>query len=319
MVVELLDRGRRTAGQPAPVPEVVPRPVERPPAPPAGGRSGHVPVTRPPARGRRPSSAAGAAPSVEIMGVRVHDVDLPFVVDHVRGALAEGRGGWVVTPNVDILRQLVADPALARLAEGADLSLPDGMPLVWASRLQGTPLRCRVAGSELFEPLCRAAAGDGHRVFLVGGEPGVAGRAAATLQRLTPGLVVSGIEAPPPGFERDPVEMTRLLRRLRHAQPDIVFCGLGFPKQERLMAVLTRALPTAWLIGCGGTFAMASGDVPAAPTWMRRHGLEWLHRLRLEPERLARRYLVDDLPFAVRLLASSACSGRRRDRQSLAA
>src|SRR5262249_757978 len=90
------------------------------------------------------------------------------------------------------------------------------------------------------------------------------------------------------------------------AGPGIVFCGFGFPKQEHLMEVLSARYPATWFIGSGGTFSMIAGDTPKAPPWMRKNGLEWVHRLRLEPRRLFERYIVHDIPFAVRLLATSA-------------
>lgn len=247
-------------------------------------------------------------PAVELMGVRVDNVDEAGVVERIRSSLEDGRGGWVATPNVDILRQLVADRDLAVLVEQADLVIPDGMPLVWASRLQGTPLQARVPGSELIYPLAFAAAAHGFRMYLLGGDRDVAERAADVLLARAPGLQIAGTYSPPQGFESDAREVADITRLLTTAAPDIVICAFGFPKQERLMTVLRDQLPATWFVGAGGTLTITSGRTPAAPTWMRRHGLEWLHRLRLEPRRLFRRYVIDDVPFAIRLLAVSARS-----------
>lgn len=249
---------------------------------------------------------------VDIMGVPVDDVDQPTVVDHIIGSLLEGVGGWVVTPNVDIVRQTVGDPELTWLVSRADLSLPDGMPLVWASRLQGTPLGQRVAASELLGPLAERAAGLSFSIFLLGAGEGVAERAAEVLVARCPRLRIAGTLSPPPGFEASETETGRVLDALESSLPDIVLCAFGFPRQERLMAVLTRRFPQVWFIGVGGSLSMVAGITPQAPAWMRRHGLEWLHRLRLEPRRLFRRYVVDDGPFAFRLLAASARNRFRR-------
>ena len=126
-------------------------------------------------------------------------------------------------------------------------------------------------------------------------------RAAAELSRRYPGLQVAGTDAPPAGFD-----VAEAGRRLAAARPDIVFVGLGFPKQERVIAAVAAGLPGAWFIGCGAAIPFAAGALPRAPRWMQRAGLEWVYRLLSEPRRLVRRYLVDDLPFAARLLLLAA-------------
>jgi N-acetylglucosaminyldiphosphoundecaprenol N-acetyl-beta-D-mannosaminyltransferase len=257
----------------------------------------------------------GGATAVELLGVRLDNVAHAEVVSRIVSGAAAGHGGWVVTPNVDILRQLVADPELAHLVGQADIAIPDGMPLVWASRLQGTPLQTRVSGSELIYPLCDAAARHGLSVFLLGGAPGVAELAAERFRERSSSLRIAGVYAPPTGFEHDERERKAILQVLRKAEPDIVVCCLGFPKQERTMAALSMAFPSTWFIGAGGTFTIASGLTPAAPRWMRRSGLEWAHRLRLEPRRLFYRYVVADLPFASRMFLAVARSRLRSQRR----
>jgi N-acetylglucosaminyldiphosphoundecaprenol N-acetyl-beta-D-mannosaminyltransferase len=163
-----------------------------------------------------------------------------------------------------------------------------------------------VAGASLIFTLSEAAAASGKSVYLLGGEPGVPARAAAALRRRYPGLLVAGVHSPPFGFEREPGEIEAIAARLARAQPDIVFVGLGFPKQERLIAAVAPALPAAWFIGCGAAIPFAAGALPRAPHWMQPLGLEWVHRLISEPRRLFRRYLMDDVPFALRLLLTSA-------------
>ncbi len=262
-------------------------------------------------------SEPASGPGVELMGVRVDPVDGPGAIDRIMSSIEAGVGGWVITPNVDILRRIVSDPAFARLAAQADLSIADGMPLVWASRLQGTSLPARVAASELVFPLTSEAARLGHSLFLLGGAPGTAEETASALLDHAPSACIAGTYAPPAGFEHDDEELLRIIKMLRDSSADIVLCAFGCPKQERLIVELRQWLPATWFIGVGGSFTIASGHTPAAPRWMRRSGLEWLHRLRLEPRRLFRRYIVDDLPFALRLLGTSALVGlsSRRSRR----
>lgn len=247
----------------------------------------------------------GHQPPIRLLGVELDAVTLSGAIDRIGGALAAGQGGWVITPNLDILRRLVREKDAASLCAGTTLRLADGMPLVWASRLRGTPLPERVAGSDLIWGLCQRAAADGRTVFLLGGNPGSADAAAAELIRRSPGLRVVGTECPPMGFEQDTGYLPLLRERLARVSPDIVFVGLGFPKQERLIAQLRPGLPGAWFLGVGVTFSFVSGQIRRAPNWMRVTGLEWVHRLAQEPGRLAKRYLVHGVPFGVVLLVAS--------------
>jgi len=269
--------------------------------------------------GGRPPGVLGASGALGASGRSARMAGLDFdalseqqVVARIVGDSEDGRGGWVVTPNIDICRQLSHDPAARELVSGASLVLADGMPLVWASRLRGDPLPERVAGASLIFTLSAAAAASGKSVYLLGGEAGVPGRAAAELVRRYRSLLVAGTCAPPVGFDRQPGEIEAIAAKLAQAKPDIVFVGLGFPKQERVIAALAPGLPSAWFIGCGAAIPFAAGALPRAPRWMQSLGLEWTYRLISEPRRLFRRYLVDDLPFALRLLVTSALA-RRKD------
>jgi len=244
--------------------------------------------------------------SARVAGLDFDALSERQVVARIIGDSDDGRGGWVVTPNIDICRQLRHDPTARALVSSASLVVADGMPLIWASRLRGDPLPERVAGASLIFTLSEAAAASGKSVYLLGGEPGVPARAAAELGRRYPGLLVAGVHSPSFGVDREPGEIEGIAARLARAKPDIVFVGLGFPKQEWLIAALAPALPAAWFIGCGAAIPFAAGTLPRAPHWMQPLGLEWTHRLISEPRRLFRRYLVNDVPFALRLLVTSA-------------
>ena len=256
----------------------------------------------------QPASPA-LPPEIRLRGVPVHVLTLEQAADLIISRLQAGLGGWVVTPNLDILRRATRDAEFRRLYDATTLRLADGMPLVWASRLQGTPLPGRAAGSDLIFTLAGRAARAGASLFLLGGNPGTAERAAGELVERYPGLRIAGMECPPMGFERDERNLHALAQRLQAARPDIVMVALGSPKQERLIEFLRVSLPGAWFLGLGISFSFVAGEVRRAPRWMRGIGLEWVHRLSQEPRRLARRYLIDGLPFALRLLASSAMIG----------
>lgn len=267
----------------------------------AAGKGAHLPV-----RAREP---ARVFPTIELNGVKLHAVTESQVIQHILGELAAGRGGVVVTPNLDHLRRYLHDLSFGALIAEADLVVADGMPLVWASRLQGTPLPERVPGSNLISSLSSAAGLQGRSVFLLGGDPGTADGAAATLRRKYPHCNIAGTHFPPFGFEKDNAQKAAMIQALSDANPDIVYVALGSPKQEKLIANLRNVLPNAWWIGVGNSFSFLAGNVKRAPMWMQRSGLEWTHRLMQEPRRLFRRYLIVGVPFATSLLGRAAVRG----------
>jgi N-acetylglucosaminyldiphosphoundecaprenol N-acetyl-beta-D-mannosaminyltransferase len=176
---------------------------------------------------------------------------------------------------------------------------------VWASRIAGASLPERVAGSDMIWSISEAASRRRQSIFLLGGEPGVAERAARVLKEHYGALEIAGTMCPPVGFEQDARELDRIQRHLTEVAPQIVFVGLGFPKQDLLIACLRRSLPCASFIGVGISLSFVAGEVQRAPSWTHGLGLEWLYRLLQEPQRLVRRYLLEGAPFALRLLSSA--------------
>lgn len=234
-------------------------------------------------------------------------------VDMVRKAWADGAGGSIIPVNIDVARAASRDAALADLIARGSLVVADGMPLVWAARLQGALLPERVAGSSLIGPLSAAAAADGKSVYILGGAEGIPQRAGAALTARFPTLRIAGAQSPAYGFDATAEGAREAIAAVVAAAPDLVFVGLGFPRQERLIEQLREHLPGAWFLACGGGIGMAAGVVRRASPAIQRLGLEWAHRLLLEPRRLARRYLRDDLPFALTLMALSIVRRFRRE------
>ena len=194
---------------------------------------------------------------ITLMSVRLDNLSEEEAAEHVVSAAQRGEGGRLVNPNVDVMRQVVTDRSLGSLLQSADLVLPDGMPLLWAARLQGSPLKERVPVSEAINTLCDKASERDVGVFLLGGSPGTAERAAEVLKERSPQLSVDYL-CPPFGFEGDEVEMARIFDALELARPGIVFCAFGFPKQERLMSVLSERFP-----------ATGSWDLAGRSVWWR--------------------------------------------------
>lgn len=234
------------------------------------------------------------------------------VVGAVRAAWAAGQGGSIIPVNVDVARVASRDAGLGELIARGSLVVADGMPLVWAARVKGRLLPERVAGSSLIVPLSAAAAADKKSVYLLGGAEGVPQQAAEALVARFADLRVAGTQSPPFGFDDTEGGVRRAISAVVGAAPDLVLVGLGFPRQERLIELLRHELPGAWCLACGGGIAMTAGVVRRASPLLQRLGFEWLHRLALEPRRLARRYLLDDLPFALALVARSAAQRLRR-------
>jgi N-acetylglucosaminyldiphosphoundecaprenol N-acetyl-beta-D-mannosaminyltransferase len=244
-------------------------------------------------------------PSIRLMGTRIDCVTEAEVVARILSDIRQGRGGWVVTPNVDQLRILDQRPELRAVVADATLMIADGQPLIWASRIQREPLPERIAGASLIVSLSAAAARVGAGIFFLGGSPGEAEAAISVLRRDNPELEVAGVLCPSMGFDRDPDALAEVRKALQTANPHIVYTCFGFPKQECVIHELKPFLPSAWFLGLGGSFSIISGRTVRAPRWMQRVGLEWFWRLANEPRRLFARYIIHDLPFALRLLLSA--------------
>jgi N-acetylglucosaminyldiphosphoundecaprenol N-acetyl-beta-D-mannosaminyltransferase len=236
---------------------------------------------------------------VELEGLPFLDIDHAGFVELVVSESRAGRGGWVITPNTDILRQAHDDPDVHALVASADALVADGMPLIWASRLQNTPLHGgRICGSDLIFSIPAAAARAGLSLYLLGGAGDTGQQTARELVARDPSLRIVGMHSPPFGFEKHPEQIEQMRALLAEAQPDLVFVALSFPKGERLIRQLRDVLPRAWWIGVGAAFDFVAGAIERAPAWMQTTGTEWVFRMVQDPKRLVRRYLWHDLPYA---------------------
>lgn len=254
----------------------------------------------------KPGTGAGRVvlfEAVQVGVLRLASATPSAVVEAVFGALRAGRGGTLVTPNLDILQLATQGAETAALFNGATLSVADGVPLLWLARIAGNPLPGRVAGSDLVWLLAERAAQEGRTLFLLGGDDGVALAAKRRLEQRFPRLRILGCAAPRVSLPPTPEQLGELRAAFRPTEPDLVYCAFGSPKQERLAAELAAEFPRTWFLGCGASLSFVAGHRSRAPRWLQRLGLEWLYRLFEEPGRLARRYLLRNLPF---LIASAA-------------
>lgn len=212
----------------------------------------------------------------------------------------------IITGNLDHLYRLESDTEFQAAYAASSLVLPDGMPVVWLSRLfrqsgeQGLPER--VAGSDLLFELAKHSSVTGIRLFLLGGATGAADGTRSVLEERFPGCQVCGTYCPPQDIFNTPEEQERIRKIVRAANPDVLLVAFGAPKQEKWILRNKSLLGVPVLIGVGGSFEMASGKVARAPKLVQKLGMEWGFRMLQDPARLWRRYIGNDLPFLFRLL-----------------
>jgi N-acetylglucosaminyldiphosphoundecaprenol N-acetyl-beta-D-mannosaminyltransferase len=246
---------------------------------------------------------------VNVLGVGVSALTPAQAVDTIGHWIRSGDRQYVCVTGVHGVMESQDDQVLRDIHNRAGLVTPDGMPLVWVSRWTGHPRVERVYGPDLMLACCKAFLTTGCRHYFYGGAPGVADRLASRLAERFPGLAVAGTYSPPFG-ESTPDDERTAIDRINAARPDIVWVGLGTPKQERWMARSVGAVQAAALVGVGAAFDFHAGLKRQAPRWMQRSGLEWCFRLTTEPRRLWRRYLRNNPRFAWRIALQ--LSGRVR-------
>jgi N-acetylglucosaminyldiphosphoundecaprenol N-acetyl-beta-D-mannosaminyltransferase len=258
-----------------------------------------------------PPPAALARDCADITGILIDRLHRPEVLSRIDQYVQSRRPHQIVTVNADFLSIAEREPDFIELLNAAAISVPDGMPLIWLSRLLGKPLPERITGTDLLTECAALAAAKGYRIFLLGAAPGVADAVAQHLTTRYPGLQIAGTYSPPYFAGRDTAAEAAMVAVVREAQPDLLFVAMGTPKQERWIYNHLDVLGVPVCIGVGGVFNFITGRIPRAPRLLQQLGMEWLFRLVLEPRRLWRRYLVDDS----RALAGALLASRRLSRR----
>lgn len=260
-------------------------------------------------------------PTVRIGDLEIHNLGFDDAVDQIWRRVEARSGGVVCTPNADYVVRARRDRAFREAIAAADLRVPDGMGIVYASHIAGRPIQSTVTGRLLLPALAQRAAEAGVPMTLFGAQPGVAARAARRLLARFPTLEIDEALSPPADFAVGSAEDARVVSALRDARPRLLFVALGAPKQEIWMQRHRDDFDSAVLVGVGAAFDIVAGRFREAPRWMTSVGLEWLFRLAQEPRRLARRYLIDDpwiirwaIETRIRSMASRLRPGRGRRR-----
>jgi N-acetylglucosaminyldiphosphoundecaprenol N-acetyl-beta-D-mannosaminyltransferase len=226
----------------------------------------------------------------DLLGAPISLVTMMTALAHIEGWIARKENRYICAADVHSIMRAKSDRVHRAAIHSADMVLPDGMPIVWAGRIRTAEPLSRVCGPDLMAQLCSHSAARFWRHFFLGGRPGVAERVASRLAANNPGLVVCGT-ASPPFRALTKNEDSEVVQGIIRARPDIVWVGLGCPKQERWMLEHIERIQGAVLIGVGAAFDIHAGQIKRAPRWMQLSGLEWLYRLISEPRRLWKRYL----------------------------
>ena len=238
--------------------------------------------------------------TINLFGMKIDAVEMADTLAEIQRWIADADGGcrYVVTPNTDHAVMYQHNQHLRDAYADAGLVLADGFPVVLAAKLLGRSLPGRVCGSDLVPALFNAANEDRPlRTFLLGAAPGVAERARDNVRERWPAVEIVGTYSPPLGFEKDDAENEKILQLVADARPDVLVVGLGAPKQELWVHRFHERLAAPVALCVGATIDFLAGEKARAPVWMRKTGLEWLHRCVTEPRRLARRYARDAIVF----------------------
>ena len=252
------------------------------------------------AAARAPAVAAGI-PIKEILGVPVAMTDYRGAVDTMDAMVDSRERGYVCAVAVHALTLGYDDREMARALRGATLVLPDGMPVVWAANMLGANLSDRVYGPELMLRYSERCAERGHRVWLYGGrDQGSLVQLALNMRRRHPGINIVGGYSPP--FRpMTAEEEDSLVDQINSARPDVLWVGIGVPKQEKWMARMRERLDVPVMCAVGAAFDFHAGRISQAPSWMQKRGLEWIYRIAQEPRRLLPRYLYYNPAFLLAL------------------
>ena len=240
------------------------------------------------------------------MGCAIDNLTMAETLDKISEFIQSGKPHQHVVVNVDKLVKADRDPELRRIINDCALVNVDGMPVVWASRLLGTPLKERVTGVDLFDNLMTRAALTGWRVFLLGAKEEVVTAVRRQYQQLYPSLIIAGHRN---GYWRLGEDM-QIAEEIRDSRADILFVAISSPRKEQFLGTYQDVMKVPFAMGVGGTFDVVIGSVRRAPGWMQRNGLEWFYRFLQEPRRMFRRYFIDDMKF-FQLLARELLARRR--------
>jgi N-acetylglucosaminyldiphosphoundecaprenol N-acetyl-beta-D-mannosaminyltransferase len=232
----------------------------------------------------------------DVLGVKVSAINMSLAVDTADRWIRGGQPGYICVTGVHGVMEAQKDHEFRKILNRAMMNTPDGMPMSWVGRLQGFDDMDRVFGPDFMSAMCQLSLERGFRHFLYGGQPGIAEKLKYSLEKKFPGLQVIGTYTPP-FRDLNAAEEDALLAQVASSRPHILWVGMSTPKQERFMAQYTDRLQVPLLVGVGAAFDYHTGLIRDCSPWIKRAGLQWLHRLAQDPRRLWRRYLRNNPAF----------------------
>ena len=239
----------------------------------------------------------------KIFNLKFVSVNFSRFVDVITDSVRTSRNITIFPVPVNVLVKAKGDTEFFLILDRASFLIPDGVPILWAAKFLGKPLKSKISGSDLFPALCRTAALNKYKTFFLGAKPGVAEKAGKILKMKYPGLEIAGIYSPHFGFEKDEGENQKIVKMIKEKKPDFLFVSLGAPKQEKWISKHKDELGVPELMAVGASFDFLSGNIKRAPEWMQKIGLEWFWRVMMEPRRLWKRYLKEAIIFFHYLLS----------------
>lgn len=232
--------------------------------------------------------------TVNLFDLQVANADMNEVCEYISELIELRQPCYIGGLNMHQIMLIDKDKKLREIYENAGMIFPDGQPVIYMAKDLGTPLKQKLSGPDLMDGACKMAAEKGYRVFFLGGKESSPEKAAKKFSKKYPGLCVAGSFSPPFGFEKDEEQMDKLISMLKDSNADMLFVGLGSPKQDYFIADNMGAfkIPVSFSIGIAIDFH--AGAIKRAPVWMQKCGLEWLHRMVQDPKRLIKRYFIED-------------------------
>lgn len=230
-----------------------------------------------------------------LLNTYINNLTMSETIEEIENMISSNRKSYVVAINVDVVMKIENDAYLKKIVDNADMVLVDGKPLVWISKYYGKPLKAKISGSDLVPLLCEVAAQKNYSLFIIGGKEGIAELAKKRLEDKLDGINIVGTYAPPMGFDKDSIELTKINKMISDAKPDLLIACFGCPKQEKWIYENINKYDAKVSLCAGATVDFLAGNVKRAPKWMSEHGLEWFYRFLQEPKRMFKRYFVDDV------------------------
>lgn len=232
---------------------------------------------------------------VRLLNTYVNNIIMQDALLKIDKMIAEKKKSYIVAVNTDVIVKIEDNPLLKEISDNADLTLVDGKPLIWISKLYKNPIVEKISGSDLVPLVLELAAQNGYSVFLLGGRDGVAEKAKENVKLNYPEINIVGTYAPPFGFEKSGQETEKVNELISSKKPDLLIVCLGCPKQETFIYLNKDKYDATVSICAGATIDFLAGNVKRAPKWMSNHGFEWFYRFLKEPKRMFKRYFIDDV------------------------